>query len=193
NYIGKFSPIVLNAFRQYINEVVTDRSKALLKEATKAEEDVINGSLSETKKLHHRFWTQLLAFSKTKTDLHSRITPGHDSWCGMGAGTAGLGYNYVIFQHQTRVELYIGKGNHDVNKEIFDRLVAAKGEIETDFGGPLEWERLEGKQSCRIKKDLNQGGYRDDEQTWPKVHEAMVDTMIRLHKALSPHIQYLKK
>ncbi|MFZ5451842.1 MAG: DUF4268 domain-containing protein [Thermodesulfobacteriota bacterium] len=191
--IEKFSPIVLDAFRQYVNEVVTDRSKALLKEATKAEAGVTNGGLSETQKLHHRFWTQLFAYSRTKTDLHSKITPGQDSWHGTGAGTGGLGYNYVIFQHKTRVELYIGKSKQDENKEIFDKLMASKAEIEQTFGGPLEWERLDGKTSCRIKKDLPQGGYRDDEQTWPKVHEAMVDAMIRLHKALSPHIQYLKK
>jgi hypothetical protein len=79
------------------------------------------------------------------------------------------------------------------NKEIFDRLVAAKEEIEQSFDGPLEWERMDEKRACRIKKDLSQGGYRDDEQTWPQIHETMVNAMIRLHKALSPHIQYLRK
>ena len=112
----------------------------------------------------------------------------------MGAGTRGLYYCYDIYQHKARVELYIDKGKKDeVNKEIFNRLLATKEEIEQTFGGPLEWERLDTKQACRIKKDLNLGGYLDDEQNWPKIHEAMVDAMIRLHKALSPHIQYLKK
>lgn len=192
-YIEKFSPIVLDAFRQYINEVVTDRSKALLEEATKAEVGVTEEQLSEKQILRHRFWTQLLGYSKTKTNLHSRITPGQDSWCGMGAGTSGLGYNYVISQHQTRVELYIDKGNRDVNKKIFDKLVATKAEIEQSFGEPLEWERIDEKRACRIKKDLTIGGYRDDDQTWPKIHEAMVDAMMRLHAAISPHIQYLRK
>ena len=151
------------------------------------------GPKEDRSKLLQRFWKQLLAFSKTQTDLHSRITPGGDSWCGMGAGTSGLGYNYVISQHQTRVELYIDKGKREINKEIFDRLVAAKEEIEQSFDGPLEWERMDEKRACRIKKDLSQGGYRDDEQTWPQIHETMVNAMIRLHKALSPHIQYLRK
>jgi hypothetical protein len=111
----------------------------------------------------------------------------------MGAGTSGLGYNYVIFQHKTRVELYIDKGNQTQNKEIFDGLAATKGEIEQNFGESLEWERMDEKRACRIKKDLPLGGYRDDEQNWPKVHEAMVDAMIRFHKALSPHIKYLRK
>jgi predicted type IV restriction endonuclease len=75
------------------------------------------GPKEDRSKLLQRFWKQLLAFSKTQTDLHSRITPGGDSWCGMGAGTSGLGYNYVISQHQTRVELYIDKGKREINKE----------------------------------------------------------------------------
>jgi len=193
HYIEKFSPIVLDAFRQYINEVVTDRSKALLKEATKAEVGVIKEEPPERDKLRFRFWEQLLAYAKTKTEHHSRVSPGKDSWCGMGAGTSGLGYNYVIFQHKTRVELYIDKGDKNQNKEIFDRLAATKGEIEQNFGESLEWERLNEKRACRIKKDIPLGGYRDDEQTWPKVHEVMVDAMIRFYKALSPHIQHLRK
>jgi hypothetical protein len=188
--IGRFSSIFHNALRQYLNETIGDTLKDTLEKTEKVE---ISGFKEDRDKLRHRFWKQLLAISKTKTDLHSRISPGQDSWCGMGAGTSGLGFNYVIFQHQSRVELYVDKGEHTKNKEIFDRLVATKGEIEQSFGEPLEWERIDEKRACRIKKDLLLGGYRDDEQNWPKVHEAMIDAMIRLHKALSPHIQYLRK
>lgn len=188
--VERFSSTFHNAFKQYLNETIADT----LKDTIEKTEKLPKIDPSENKDtVRHRFWTQLLGYSKKKTFLHSKITPGQDSWCGMGAGTSGLGYNYVIFQHQTRVELYIGKRKKDANKEIFDKLVANKAEIEQTFGEPLEWKRLDGKISCRIKKDLPQGGYRDDEQSWPKVHEAMVDAMVRLHTALSPHIQYLRK
>jgi predicted type IV restriction endonuclease len=188
--VERFSSLFHNAFKQYLNETIADTLKDTIE---KTEKPGMIDSPDDRDYMRHRFWTQLLTYSKNITPLHSKITPGQDSWCGMGAGTSGLGYNYVIFQHKTRVELYIDKGNREANKEIFDKLVATKSEIETNFGGPLEWERLDEKRACRIKKDLPQGGYRDDEKTWPKVHEAMVDAMIRLHKALSPHIQYLRK
>jgi len=171
---NKFSFIVQKAFKQFVNETIIEPILPPIKDGG-------------------RFWEQLLVYAKTKTKLHSKITPGQGSYCGMGAGTSGLGYNYVIFQHKARVELYIDKGKYDVNKEIFDKLAAAKAEIEQTFGGPLEWERMDEKRACRIKKDLSLGGYRDDEQSWPKIHEVMVNAMICLHKALSPHIQYLKK
>jgi hypothetical protein len=184
--VERFSNILQNAFKQYINETISDT----LQEVEKVVKPDSKGGDIERENLRFRFWNQLLGYSKTKTDLHSKVSPGQGSYCGMGAGTSGLGYYYTIFQHhQARVELYIDKGKSEVNKEIFDRLLAAKEEIEETFGEPLEWERMDAKRGCRIKKDLTLGGYRDDEQKWPKIHEVMVDAMIRLHNALAPHIQ----
>jgi len=53
----------------------------------------------------------------------------------------------------------------------------------------LEWQRLESRRGCRIKKGITIGGYRDDETKWPKIHEAAVDAMVRLEKALRPYIK----
>jgi hypothetical protein len=99
-----------------------------------------------------------------------------------------------VGQHLSRAELWIDKGKDSEaeNNEIFDRLVANKAEIEQTFGGPLEWERLDGKRACRIRKQITLGGYLD-EKNWPKIHEEMADAMNRLYAALSPHIQYLRK
>jgi hypothetical protein len=140
--------------------------------------------------LRYQFWTQLLALAQEKTDLHAKIKPTKYDW--LGRRIYGLWFNYSVGQHLGRAELWIdkGKGAEAENKEIFDKLVANKAEIEHNYGGPLEWERLDGKRACRIRKQIDLGGYLD-EQTWPKLHEAMVDAMIHLHKALSPHIQYL--
>lgn len=107
-----------------------------------------------------------------------------------GAGVSGLGFNYVILQHEGTVELYIDRGrNHDAqNKAIFDAMWAEKAKIEAVFGEPLEWQRLDGKRACRIRKQITLGGYRDEEAQWPAIQDAMVDAMIRLEKALRPHI-----
>jgi hypothetical protein len=192
--VERFSPMVLDAFRQYINEVVTDRSRALLEVAKKAEVGATNEELSEKQILRQRFWTQLLGYAKTKTELHAKISPVDTGWVSVTAGIRGLSFCYSVTKHHATIELYIDKGKdtQEENEKIFDKLAATKEEIEMIFGGPLEWERLEGKRACRIKKIITEGGYLD-EGNWPKIHEAMVDAMIRFQKVISPHIQYLRK
>jgi hypothetical protein len=37
-------------------------------------------------------------------------------------------------------------------------------------------------------KTIGMGGYRDEESKWPEIQDAMIDAMIRLEKALRPHI-----
>ena len=149
--------------------------------------------LAERYAIRERFWTELLAAVRGKTRLHSNISPSRENWIGTGAGKSGLAYNYVIRQHDVHVELYIdrGKDSEEENKSIFDRLAESKEAIEASFGAPLEWQRLEGKRACRIKKDIHLGGYRDEEK-WPVIHDAMIDAMIRLEKALKPHIARLE-
>jgi len=150
--------------------------------------------LAERYEIRHEFWTGLLDHAKTKTKLHAGHSPGEYNWMGTGAGTSGLAYVYALTKHAATVELYIDRGKEAEaeNKTIFDQLLAAKEEIERVFGEPLEWQRLEDRRACRIRKEITVGGWRDDPAKWPDVYAAMVDAMIRLEKALKPHVQKLK-
>lgn len=150
--------------------------------------------IAERYDIRHKFWTGLLDFAKTKTKLHAGLSPSEYNWLGTGAGVRGLGYNYSLTKHASTVELYIdrGKDAEEENKAIFDQLLAAKGEIERAFGEPLEWQRLEERRACRIRKKFTIVGWRDDPARWPEAYTAMVDAMIRLERALKPHVQKLK-
>jgi Domain of unknown function (DUF4268) len=147
---------------------------------------------AERYQIRRRFWTALLEAAKQKTRLHAGVSPGDYSWVGAGAGKAGLVYNYDVTQHGSMVELYIdrGRGAEDENARIFNALFAEKNEIEQAYGSPLEWEPLEEKRACRIAQRFAFGGYRD-EAKWPEIQEAMIDAMIRLERALRPHITQL--
>jgi len=155
---------------------------------------VTKKDLAERYSIRERFWAQLLERAKEKTKLHATISPGQYGWVGTGAGRRGLGFNYSVRQHDGKAELYIdrGKDGEEENKAIFDTLAKSKEDIEAAFGGPLEWQRLEAKRACRIAKQIDVGGYRDDPSKWPEIHEAMIDSMIRLEKALRPHIAKLE-
>ncbi len=140
-----------------------------------------------------RFWTQLLDYAKTKTQLFSNISPPDGGWISAGSGIRGLAYTFGLTKHAATVELYIdrGKGQGAENKRIFDRFLAAKAQVEGTFGAPLDWRRLDGKQACRLSKKITVGGYLD-EQSWPRLREEMVDSMVRLEAALAPQLDKLK-
>jgi hypothetical protein len=136
------------------------------------------------------FWTQLLAYARTHTPLHSRIAPGIENWLSAGSGRSGIQYQYIIRMTDAQVEIYIDRGNVEDNERIFDQFLANKGAIEERFGGPLDWQRLDEKRGCRIRSLLVVGGLRD-EARWPEIRAAMVGAMMRLEQAFKPEIQKL--
>lgn len=143
--------------------------------------------------LRNTFWTKLLETAKAKTDLHSRISPNDFSYISAGSGIRGLTFNYTVGQFKNTVELYMDRGSESANetKEMFDKLLSKKDQIEASFGEPLDWQRLDGKRACRICA-TSQGGYRSDESQWPDIQTAMVNTMVSLEKALRPHLERLR-
>jgi dimeric dUTPase (all-alpha-NTP-PPase superfamily) len=144
--------------------------------------------LAERNIARQNYWRGLLEISKTRTKLHNNISPGIYNWIGSSAGLPnGLMLNYSLRKHDSQVELYIdlGKDFDEANLELFEKVYVHKDAVEKEFGGPLEWERLENKRACRIKKVIPVAGWMDEEK-WTESQEAMVDAMIRLDRAIRP-------
>jgi hypothetical protein len=152
-----------------------------------------NTAIPERYDIRKKFWTGLLDIAKTKTKLHANRSPGQYYWLGGAAGKRGLGLNYVVTEHTTRVELYIdrGQGTQTENKAIFDQFLAKKTEIEATFGEALNWQRMNDHRACVIGHVIQLGGWRDPEK-WPQIHEATAAAMERLEKALKPAIAALQ-
>ena len=145
--------------------------------------------------IRNRFWTELLERASHKTDLHAHKSPSGRYYLGSGwrrSGKRGMGFRYVIRQQDAEVDLYIydPKASDERNVAVFDYFAARKDEIESKFGRNLWWRRLEDKRACRIVAPISQGGLRDEDR-WPDIQDAMIDNMIRLEKALKPHIEKL--
>jgi len=47
-------------------------------------------------------------------------------------------------------------------------------EIETTYGGTLDWQPVDGKRACRIRERFEISGYRDEDR-WIDVQDAMID------------------
>lgn len=139
-----------------------------------------------------RFWKGLVAVARSQKTRHANIKPGSYSWLGAGSGIRGLGFVYSTVQENSQVEFYIDRKDEAENKRIFDQLEAQREAVEKLFGCQLSWERLDGKQACRIKYLIELGGYRTPESKWPEVHSAMVTAMTKLETALKPALESLK-
>ncbi len=150
--------------------------------------------IAERYGIRKRWWSTLIERSAKVNKLHAHITPGEYSWIGASSGVRGLNFNYVVTQDECAAELYIdrGKDADAENKAIFDQLHGRKDVIESNFGQPLSWERLEGKRACRIRHTQTSGGYRTPEEYWPSVQDGIIKSMDHLEKALSPHLKQLK-
>ncbi|MCB9858992.1 MAG: DUF4268 domain-containing protein [Phycisphaeraceae bacterium] len=146
---------------------------------------------AERHELRHEFWTGLLEEAKKRTQLHANISPSQVNWIGASSGIAGCMYVYVVGQTWWRTELYIDRGRDlsTQNKHIFDAIAQKQREIESAFGQPLNWERLDDKQACRISFASDTGGYRSERELWPNIQSDMIDTMIRFEAAIRTSLQ----
>ena len=147
---------------------------------------------AERHHLRKEFWTELLNKAKEKTKLHANVSPCIYTWVGAGAGHAGIGYNYVIANNASSVEVYLDRGKDfpNINKERFDELFKYKDKIEEVFGDKLSWERLNNRRASRIAFRINNSGLKDRDK-WPELQDKMIDSMIRLKKATEPFIKKL--
>ena len=147
--------------------------------------------MNERHRTRHKWWSQFLEHPDAKH--HRRVRPGKYSWIGISSGVRGASFNHVVWQKETGAELYVdrGRGMEHENLHIFGHLHTQREQIEGAFGGPLSWERLEGKRACRVRVTL-QGGYRDPEENWGDTHTRMADAMNRLVDAIRPHLKTLR-
>jgi len=136
-----------------------------------------------------QFWTSLLTRAKTKTQIFSTISPSKESWIATGAGKGGVTFNFLINKDWAAVELYIDhdKNTGEKNKAIFDMLYSQKEQIEQEFGGALEWDRLDEKRASRVRKKIELGGLKSQDK-WQEIQDTMIDSMIIFEKILRPKI-----
>ena len=124
--------------------------------------------------------------------MYQNVSPSKDAWIGSGSGMSSVGFNSVATRSYVRIELYINSGDKDNNKMIFDALASKKAKIESEFGGPLTWERLDNNITARIKFELTNVSI-FQEQDWPKMIAFMVDAVPRFERAFKKRIQELNR
>lgn len=141
---------------------------------------------SERHKLRLKFWTILLEIAKTKHNLFNSISPSKDTWISTSAGLPkGISYAYWLTKNGVRLQIQIdaGKDSEKYNLKVFNSIKKHKDEIENKIGYQMNWDEAEGNRMCAIRKQLEDGGYRNNESEWDLIVENATNKMVDLENA----------
>jgi hypothetical protein len=144
--------------------------------------------------VRRRFWEKLFERARQKTKLYSTVSPQKGNWISVSSGKLGISFQTSIKEHSAATALVINRGKESdtENRRILDELKAHKDEIERAFGSPLTWYQREDVKLCAIIHEIAIGGYRDEEAKWTTIQDAIIDSMVRLEKALRPFVELIR-
>ncbi|QYK03108.1 DUF4268 domain-containing protein [Shewanella psychrotolerans] len=161
--------------------------------AKEAEEKTTEVVLKNRHTVRREYWERALeAFQKSSCDLYDNISTTKDHWLCAGSGVTGCPFSLIFNQKELRVELWLSRANSDENKWLFDELVKQKDQIDSAFGEPLEWLRLDDKKQSRIQFSTKADGFNKD--TWLDHITWHLEHMVKLEKVLkAPLLQASEK
>ena len=169
-----------------------DSDDYIIRMASKNLEELDNQQLASKKKGKRKeFWTQFLVEMNRNSDIMTNVGPGYDDWIPVALGMSGVNINLVVTQKYARTEVYINRGNWELNKEAFDFLFKYKEEIEQKFGGKLIWERKDDKIVSRIKTQVD-GVNASNKEDWGKINKFLIETAVKMKDAMSEEVQKMK-
>jgi hypothetical protein len=186
----------------YIESNIESNSKfSILKKLLKAfemEDDLFikyaksNDSKYESNRFTYRkkYWQQLLPLL-SNTTLFERVSPTKDHWISTGAGIGGVAYTFVITKTHVRIELAIITSSKEKNKEYFKKLFVNKESIEQSFGDTIVWEELPESKMSRIRYDLQDVNYYDENQ-WDRMKQFFITFLPKFESAFRPFVKSLK-
>ena len=147
---------------------------------------------AERPTVRKEFWTQLLEALNSKSPLAQNVGASTDAWIGLALGMSGVSLNLVATREYVRAEIYINRGEADKNKRAFDFLSARKEEIEKAVGTQLDWARMDGQVTCRIKFE-KRGLNIFKQADWNEMIAFLVDAALRMHAAFREPVQELRR
>lgn len=156
------------------------------------EEKATKTTKSNSEQLRPAFWELTLeALRASPVDLFNNINPSKDHWLSAGSGLRACPFSMIFGVKEVRVEFYMSRSSGEENKFIYDHLFKQKSEIEANFGGVLEWQRLDDKKACRIHFSQPVDGY--NKENWPQMVAWLVTHVGQLAAAFNAPIIKVKQ
>jgi hypothetical protein len=137
------------------------------------------------------FWHQTLeALEQAKVDLYANKSPSRDYWLTTGSGLGGVHYAMIFNKDEARVHFELNRASQEQNKALFDLLHTRAMELESVFGAPLTWRRMDDKKVSIIGCGKAFDGH--NRASWPEMVAWLVEHVQRMEKAFSPQVPMLR-
>lgn len=151
------------------------------------------GNTSERGERYRQFFQSLIDIMREQHQFTNARKGVAQSWYDFGSGFSGISYAAAFTQGRTAtVNVSIDRGDGEVNREIFDRLVERKEAIESSLGEPLVWETVENRRACRIPI-RRPGSIDDDPDTLESIQQWMVEHLLNFKRVFGPHLEELAR
>lgn len=146
-------------------------------------------SVSPKSAAYERFWTLLLERVHTRhPDWTRSRVPSTVSWMTMPYGSSHIWYGMNFVATGPAIELYFGGPSAEGNLAAYEKFLEHRDAFEERFGGPLLFDRLDGRKACRISYRREEGGDVLEEQD----HDAYVDWFIAAMERFRPAAQHVR-
>ena len=181
---GQYAP----NFKLVVQPNTWQKSRAVARQAG-------GGQASERMLMYQGYFGELLEELKSRSPgITSASKTQPQSWFMFASGKGGVSFVWsFLVDKRFRAQLSIDTGDQDRNHEMFDVLATERAAIESEFGGPLEWESSDSRKEQRICSyhdghvDIGEATREDLDD----LKEWAVSTMIRFVEVLRPRVKAL--
>lgn len=141
------------------------------------------GGVSEKSQLYWQFWSQFSERVRATHPTWTRGTSTKGSYFAMSAGTTFVNWVSAFRNDGLAVQLEFIHPDPEMNAARLDALFMQKDTIETAFGGPLQWEHMEGLKAThlRIRTDVADVA---DQERWDEWITWLISAGQRLRSAV---------
>lgn len=145
----------------------------------KAKVPTTGGGPTPKGQAHLAFFQELVDRLRTQYAFTKAQKGQPQNWYYFTSGLNGLSYGVTFaLGGKVRVEAVIERPDAAWNSWMFDQLRAERSTLEANFGEVLEWEPLEGKQSCRIA--VYRPGSIDEAPALAEIMDWAIQRLLRL-------------
>ncbi|SOY94515.1 conserved hypothetical protein [Cupriavidus taiwanensis] len=141
--------------------------------------------------LRNEFWHKALdALQAANVQLYANVSPSQDHWVSAGSGMSGVHYNMIFNRDEARVEFVLSTRSKDVNKALFDFLLGRQQQLQSDFGAPLSWRRMDDRKVSIVEYGAPFDGH--NRECWPEMIQWLVEHVKRMEKTFQKEVPALR-